>query len=190
MNRSAYYTTGFAIKTFASLSKADVVIEGKENIPDGPKIFVVNHFTRVETLLIPYYIYSLTNVPALSLASDTLFKGPLKKYLEMVGAVSTKDPNRDKTIIKGLLTGLENWIIFPEGRMVKTKKIIGDGSFLVTHEQGRHKPHTGAASLALRAEFFVDICFSEKSRILKTSTPFFEILILILLIFSATRPPQ
>lgn len=154
MNRSAYYTTGFAIKTFASLSKADVVIEGKEHIPDGPKIFVVNHFTRVETLLIPYYIYSLTNIPALSLASDTLFKGPLKKYLEMVGAVSTKDPNRDKTIIKGLLTGLENWIIFPEGRMVKTKKIIGDGSFLITHEKGRHKPHTGAASLALRAEYF------------------------------------
>lgn len=154
MNRSAYYTTGFAIKTFASLSKADVVIEGKENIPDGPKIFVVNHFTRVETLLIPYYIYSLTNVPALSLASDTLFKGPIKKYLEMVGAVSTKDPERDKTIIKGLLTGLENWVIFPEGRMVKTKKIIGDGSFLITHEKGRHKPHTGAASLALRAEYF------------------------------------
>jgi esterase/lipase/1-acyl-sn-glycerol-3-phosphate acyltransferase len=154
MNRSAYYTTGFAIKTFASLSKADVVIEGKEHIPDGPKIFVVNHFTRVETLLIPYYIYSLTNVPALSLASDGLFKGPLKKYLEMVGAVSTKDPNRDKTIIKGLLTGLENWIIFPEGRMVKTKKIIGGGSFLITHEKGRHKPHTGAASLALRAEYF------------------------------------
>ncbi len=154
MNRSAYYTTGFAIKTFASLSKADVVIEGKEHIPDGPKIFVVNHFTRVETLLIPYYIYSLTNVPALSLASDSLFKGPLKKYLEMVGAVSTKDPNRDKTIIKGLLTGQEHWIIFPEGRMVKTKKIIGDGSFLITHEKGRHKPHTGAASLALRAEYF------------------------------------
>lgn len=154
MNRSAYFTTGFAIKTLASLSKADVVIEGQENIPDGPKIFVVNHFTRVETLLIPYYIFNLTNVPALSLASHTLFQGRLKRYLELVGAVSTKDPNRDRIIIKGLLTGTENWIIFPEGRMVKSKKIIGGGSFLITHEGGRHKPHTGAASLALRAEFF------------------------------------
>ena len=154
MNRSAYYTTGFAIKTFAGLSKADVVIAGKENIPEGPKIFVVNHFTRIETLLVPYYIYNLTNVPALSLAAADLFKGRLKRYLQMVGAVSTKDPNRDTTIIRGLLTGTENWIIFPEGRMVKSKKIIGDGTFLVTHEQGRHKPHTGAASLALRTEFF------------------------------------
>ncbi|MDJ0623491.1 MAG: alpha/beta fold hydrolase [Desulfocapsaceae bacterium] len=154
MNRSAYFTTGFAIKTFASLSKADVVIEGQENIPEGPKIFVVNHFTRVETLLIPYYIFKLTNVPALSLAAHILFQGRLKRYLELVGAVSTRDPNRDRIIIKGLLTGTENWIIFPEGRMVKSKKIIGDGSFLITHEEGRHKPHTGAASLALRAEFF------------------------------------
>ena len=154
MNRPAYYTTGFAIKTFAGLSRADVVIAGKENIPEGPKIFVVNHFTRVETLLVPYYIYNITNVPALSLAAADLFKGRLRRYLEMVGAVSTKDPNRDTIIIRGLLTGTENWIIFPEGRMVKSKKIIGDGTFLVTHDQGRHKPHTGAASLALRTEFF------------------------------------
>ena len=153
MNRSAYFTTGFAIKTFASLSRANVAIEGQEKIPEGPKIFVVNHFTRVETLLVPYYIFSLTNVPALSLASHTFYQGPLKRYLELVGAVSTADPDRDNIIIKSLLTGAENWIIFPEGRMVKSKKIIGDGSFLISYEGGSHKPHTGAASLALRTEF-------------------------------------
>lgn len=154
MNRSAYLTTSYAIKTFANLSKANVSIEGQENILSGPTIFVVNHFTRIETLLIPYYIYHLTGVPALSMASDTLFKGRLKKYFELVGVVSTRDPHRDTIIIKSLLTGAENWIIFPEGRMVKSKKIIGDGTFLVTHSEGRHKPHTGAASLALRTEFF------------------------------------
>ncbi len=153
MNISAYFTTGFAIKALANLSKANVVIHGETNIPSGPTIFVINHFTRLETLLIPAYIYSLTQKPAFSLASDTLFKGGLAKLLDLVGVISTNDPDRDKIIIKSLLTGSENWIIFPEGRMVKTKQIIGDGKFLISHAQGKHEPHTGAASLALRAEY-------------------------------------
>ncbi len=154
MNRSAYFTTGFAIKALANFSKADVGIHGTENIPKGPTIFVINHFTRTETLLLPYYIYQLSGVPVFSLASDTLFRGALTRIFDMIGVISTRDPNRDKIIIKGLLTGSENWIIFPEGRMVKTKKIIGKGEFLIHHEGGTHKPHTGAASLALRAEYF------------------------------------
>ncbi len=154
MNRSAYFTTGLAIKLLSHLSKASINVYGKENISSGPTIFVVNHFTRVETLLLPSYIYSLTGKPALSLATSSLFKGGLEKFLNMVGAVSTSDPQRDKLILKSLLTGEANWMIFPEGNMVKTKKIMDGGKFMIASSSGMHEPHTGAAALALRAELY------------------------------------
>ena len=154
MNRSAYFTTGLAIKLLSRLTKASIVVHGKENIPTGPIIFVMNHFTRVETFLLPSYIYNLTGKPALSLAASSLFKGGLGKFLEMVGALSTSDPKRDELIVKSLLTGEANWIIFPEGNMVKTKKIMDGGKFMIASHEGVHEPHTGAAALGLRAELY------------------------------------
>ena len=153
MNRSAYLTAGLAIKTLSSLSKADIILHGEENIPKGPVIFVINHFTRIETLLLPYYIYNLTSTPVWSLADAGLFKGGLRRFFDMMGVISTKDPHRDQIILRSLLTGETDWIIYPEGNMVKTKKTMSKGEFMVSSTDGGHKPHTGAASLALRAEF-------------------------------------
>ena len=154
MNPFAYRTTGLAIKTLAGLSRAEIRIHGKENLPDGSAIFVVNHFTRIETLLLPYHIHKLVKIPVWSLADYQFFEGALGAFLEKVGAVSTKNPHRDLLIIKSLLTGEANWIIFPEGRMVKSKKIVEKGRFMISYAGGKHPPHTGAATLALRAEFY------------------------------------
>ncbi len=154
MNRSAYLTTGLAIKVFSSLSRADIYMHGQENIPAGPTIFVMNHFTRVETVLLPYYIFNLTNKPVWSLAAPLLFKGGLEKYFDMIGVISTSDPKRDELIVKSLLTGEANWVIFPEGSMIKTKKIMAGGRYMIAHPSGMHEPHTGAAALALRAELY------------------------------------
>jgi len=154
MNPIAYRTTGLAIKTLENLSRAKVNLHDTENLPDGSTIFVINHFTRLETFLMPYYLHKLLKRPIWSIASAELFVGTFGRYLESVGAVSTKDPDRDRLIVKSLLTGEAGWIIFPEGRMVKSKKIVEKGRYMISFAGGKHPPHTGAAFLALRTEFY------------------------------------
>ncbi|MFO7716245.1 alpha/beta fold hydrolase [Desulfosarcina sp.] len=154
MNRFAYRTTGLAIKTIAGLSRARLNIHGAANIPKGPTIFVVNHFTRIETFLLPYHLHRLTGIPVWSLAAAELFVGRFGRYLEQLGAISTRSPDRDRLMVKTLLTAEACWIIFPEGLMVKNKKIMEKGRFLISYAGGKHPPHTGAATLALRTEFY------------------------------------
>jgi esterase/lipase/1-acyl-sn-glycerol-3-phosphate acyltransferase len=154
MNRFAYQTTGLAVRTLSRLFKARVHIHGEDQIPSGAIIFVINHFTRIETLFLPTHIYELTKVPIWSLGDAGLFQGAMGAYLDRVGVVSTRNPDRDLLIVKSLLTGESNWIIFPEGRMVKSKKIFEKGRFMISYAGGKHPPHTGAATLALRTEFY------------------------------------
>ena len=154
MNPIAYRITGLAIKTLENFSNAQVKLHGPENIPNGSLIFVVNHFTRLETFLLPYYFHKLVKIPIWSLAASELFVGAFGRYLESVGAVSTKHPDRDRLIVRNLLMGETGWIIFPEGRMVKSKKIVEKGRYMISYAGGKHPPHSGAAFLALRTEFY------------------------------------
>ena len=166
MNRYAYLATGQAIRMLAKFSAAEVILHGTENIPQGSIIFVVNHFTRIETLLMPLHIYQLTKVPVWSLADYTLFKGAFAGYFDSIGMVSTKDPHRDLLIVKSLLTGEANWIIYPEGNMVKDKEIVEKARYMISSAGGKHPPHTGAAVLALRTEFY-----RERLRTLSETNP-------------------
>ena len=152
MNFLAYRTTGLALKILTAFSKARITLHNEKDLPTGGSIFVINHFTRLETLLLPYHISKLLDKPVWSLASPELFAGFMGRYLEQVGAVSVGDPERDKLIIKSLVGENAAWIVFPEGRMVKNRKVVDRGSFMITSERGKHPPRTGAAALAWRAE--------------------------------------
>ena len=154
MNKFAYLTTILAVKELAQLSKLNIRIHGEKNIPHGSIIFVANHFTRIETLFLPRQIYQLTGIPIWSLADYALFKGPLVDIFDKLGVISTRDPNRDRLMVKTLLTGEAAWVIYPEGRMVKNKKIFEKGRYMMAYGGGKHPPHTGAATLALRTEFY------------------------------------
>jgi esterase/lipase/1-acyl-sn-glycerol-3-phosphate acyltransferase len=155
MNRFAYRTTGVIIRSVSALSKLSAKLHGTDNIPPGPLIFVANHFTRLETLLLTYHTFYLTgHKPVWTLASADLFDTAIGEYLRQMGAVSTRDPNRDQLIIKSLLTGEASWIIYPEGRMMKNRHTLEKGRYVTWSPKGYRPPHSGAAALALRAEFY------------------------------------
>jgi esterase/lipase/1-acyl-sn-glycerol-3-phosphate acyltransferase len=154
-NRFIFSLSKLGVGAIEGLFKASVHIHGRENILDGIVIFVVNHFTRLETLILPYELFRITGRPVMSLVHHGLFEGALGNFLEHMGAVSTRDPNRDRTVIRSLLVGDSPWLIFPEGSMIKDKKIVERGKFRVYSDTGsRRSPHTGAAVYALRTEFY------------------------------------
>ncbi len=155
MNRFTYELSKYTLKSFSGLSKANTKISGTDNIPQGSVIFTANHFTRIETVFLPYHIHNITQKQVWSLAAASLFNVPvLKGLLDNLGAVSTRDPHRDELILRTLLSGMVHWIVFPEGMMVKNKKVIQKDHFILKDDQAVSRPHTGAAILALRCEFY------------------------------------
>lgn len=156
MSSFAFKSTKWVIGMASKLLKSDVRLHNVEVIKDDMAIlFAVNHFTRLETLLLPYEINKNTGKEVWSLAADELFVGRLGSHLRKMGTVSTKDPDRDKVIVHSLLDGENPWLIFPEGQMIKDKKVVDPaGVFSVFNRGERRPPHKGIANLALRAEFY------------------------------------
>ena len=138
---------GLARKLFG----ANITISG-EGIPDSPVLFAANHFTRFETFVVPHMLYEKYGRISRSLADDSIFVGTLGRLMRWVGTISNKNRARDCIIVEDLLKGSSDWIIYPEGYMVKNKHITFDNGEFYTHSPERDGPiHTGAAMMALRA---------------------------------------
>ncbi len=154
----AIRSTKTILNVLTKVIKSDIRLHNAEVIkPDMSIIFVVNHFTRLETILLPYVIWKNTGLDAWSLAAGELFSGRVGEFLRSVGTISTKDPDRDKIIVHSLIKGEHPWVIFPEGLMLKDKKTLGPHGNVLTYAKDlktRRPPHTGAAVLALRAEYY------------------------------------
>jgi 1-acyl-sn-glycerol-3-phosphate acyltransferase len=165
MNRFAFKLSSYTLKTLSGFSRARISIQGASNIPRGSVVFCANHFTRIETVFLPHHIHTITGKQVWSLAAGELFDVPvLEGLIRRLGAVSTDAPDRDDLLLKTLLSGDAHWIIFPEGMMVKNKKLVKDGQFVLVDDNGELRPHTGAAVVALRCAFF-----RERLRRLKAS---------------------
>lgn len=150
--RLALRVSSWAISLVRKLSGANITVSGEE-LPDSPIMFVANHFTRFETFVVPHMLYHTYKRSSRSLADDGVFVGFLGKFMDWVGTISNKNKDRDCIIVEGLLSGEDDWVIYPEGYMVKNKKISFMGGEFCTHSPAYEGPiHTGAAVMALKAK--------------------------------------
>jgi len=153
MDNIFYSSTTYVIGLIESILETNIHVHGENHLlHDSPTLFVANHFTRFETFVMPYIISSHSQMGVRSLADHSIFVGYFGRFLNRVGTLSTQHEHRNEIILGDLMTGRENWIIYPEGAMVKNKKIIYDGEFVLDFLDGRDSMHTGSAVLAMKAE--------------------------------------
>ena len=154
MDNATVQTTRLTITVLERLLKSNFRVEGTQHMSADPTLYVINHFTRAETFIIPYITHKYTGHYCHSLADGGLFKGWLGKYLNGLGVLSTRIEGRDDRVIGDLMTGRRNWIIYPEGVMVKSKALMRRGRMEITTPHWTGPPRRGAAVLALKAEIY------------------------------------
>ena len=155
---------GYVLSLLEKILDANIEVKGIENIPfSNPKMFVANHFTRIEAMLIPYTLYNITNKKVGVIADDSLFKGFFGTFLSNLGAMKKSEINRNEHIIGDLITSCKDWMIFPEGIMVKAKDISKiDKNFCVKIDGTCQRVYTGASVFALSSQFFRQKYFDKK----------------------------
>lgn len=154
MKNLLYSSSNYLIGVVESILETNIHIHGEENLQqDSPTLFLANHFTRFETFVMPYIIHKHSGMFVRSLADHSIFVGYFGKFLSKVGTLSTSHEHRNEIILGDLMTGRRNWIIYPEGAMVKNKKIfIEEDTYKIDFLDGVKSVRTGSAVLALHAE--------------------------------------
>lgn len=155
--RYARQATGVVLSWIEAVMASRISVQGTHNIPPGPVLFVANHFTRSETFILPYLIDRYARRSSLSLAHWGLFKGFFGDYLRAIGALPTRHPEIKHVIVGDLLSGRNDWLIYPEGAMIKNKKIWEKGRFLLETPERSGSPHTGSAVLALQVLIYREL---------------------------------
>jgi esterase/lipase/1-acyl-sn-glycerol-3-phosphate acyltransferase len=153
MGNIFFNSTNYLIGLVESILETNIHICGEEYLQnDGPILFVCNHFTRLETFVMPYIIFTHSDMQTRSLADHSIFVGYFGRFLNKVGTLSTDDEHRNEIILGDLMTGRVNWFIYPEGAMVKNKKVSKEDGFVLDFIDEKRSVRTGSASLAMNAE--------------------------------------
>ncbi len=143
----------YLIDGILKLARVDLVVNGIEAVPDQSVIYVANHFTRTETLLVPYSILKSKQLAPRVLTAQYVFEAVGKKLLEGIGSVPISLPDLDDMAAKSLISG-ENWVIFPEGTL--GRDVIGTEP-AQTDQPPRDIQQTKASIIGLKAQMAAKI---------------------------------
>ena len=162
-------SSGILLNILEKILDTNIEIKGIENIPkNNPRIFVANHFTRMEAILVPYALYDITNKKVGVIADDGLFDTYFGDFLKNLGAMPKSEPFRNNIMMGDLITGCKDWMIFPEGRMVKGKDISKEGEHFCVKIDGTCQiVHTGSAFFALNSQLLRNDYFNHKIKDLR-----------------------
>lgn len=121
-------------------------------------IFLFNHFSRFETFIPQFLIFDKTGAYSCAIAAGKFFseENILSNYLQHVGVYPHDHPRLFAMLVGQILRG-RKVIIFPEGEMVKDRRVIdkhGRYSVFSRITGNRRKLHTGAAVLGQGVEVF------------------------------------
>ncbi|NOR68150.1 MAG: alpha/beta fold hydrolase [Methylomarinum sp.] len=119
-------------------------------------IFLFNHFSRFETFIPQFLIFERTGAYCCSIASSEFFSKDtfLSNYLKSLGVFPHDHPRLFAMLAGQILRG-RKVIIFPEGGMVKDRRVIdkhGEYSIYSRITGNRRKHHTGPAVLGQGVE--------------------------------------
>ena len=121
-------------------------------------IFLFNHFSRFETFIPQYLINEATGAYCRSVSAPEFFEGDerFNQFLYSIGVVPNDLPNLFPFLARELLHG-HKLIVFPEGGMVKDKRVIdhrGEYNVFSRSANERRKHHRGSAVIALALDAF------------------------------------
>jgi esterase/lipase/1-acyl-sn-glycerol-3-phosphate acyltransferase len=158
-NKRNYAITRFMISRLARRLDVQIRLHGAgEQFASGGGIIVANHFTRLETFVIPFVLYKELRLTVRIIAAPMFFSNKMfGNYLLSIGALPSDYPDKYDIIARDILHG-GWWLIFPEGSMIKDRKVIHRGRFQVSNEWGtvKQRPRSGAAIIALTVQRYRD----------------------------------
>jgi esterase/lipase/1-acyl-sn-glycerol-3-phosphate acyltransferase len=155
LNLRNHAMTRFILRRLERSLGIQLRLHGLENQFDlGGGIIVANHFTRLETFVVPFVIHRAVNIIVHILAAPMLFGNEaFGDYLLSIGALPTNYPNKYELIARDIVRG-GWWLIFPEGGLIKDRKVLEGGKLHIATESGnrRRRPRSGAAVLAMMVQ--------------------------------------